>query len=458
MLASRKPLAIALVFVVLFAMLAPAAMAAPQWAHGVEITSPTTAAPVYVDPTIGTTPPSTDVNGDKWFRVNYTIAVVGDQVDDVLVQTRLLSKVGAPNNAVVTQNAVIQNATLHEGANPRTSDWIAVPPTAAGWYDLVVCVMDADWGRDLFCSTVQVNAVLVDSVYPWVNLDKPAEGAVVSGKDYLLVGQATDSWGINPATPVFQYCAITNWNQPAWPWKCGPQDNSWITVAAGVPTAGVPNQYQATWDSTRVPDDHGVVRFCAADYAGHKICDWNQVFVVNRFTVNLRPGWNLVSTPLMLYDDDMDAVMFHLKANVAGVWTAYNMNAHEPDVYMWKKWVPGDDMKFKAGQGYWINMKAADTLTFVGSFKTTGPSAPPEYPVFEGWNLIGYTHWGQPTSHWIGDKLVSDYLGLPLTPSVEALWRYDAMSETYVPMYFMDYMVKGFGYWLGLAQGGTINP
>jgi prepilin signal peptidase PulO-like enzyme (type II secretory pathway) len=134
------------------------------------------------------------------------------------------------------------------------------------------------------------------------------------------------------------------------------------------------------------------------------------------------------------------------------------MNAGEPDVYQWWKWVPGDDMKFKHGQGYWINMKAAATLTFVGSFKTTGPAAPPEYPVFEGWNLIGYTHWGQPTSHWIGDKRVVDYLGVPLTPSVEALWRYDAVSETYVPMYFMDYMVKGFGYWLGLAQGGTINP
>jgi hypothetical protein len=135
------------------------------------------------------------------------------------------------------------------------------------------------------------------------------------------------------------------------------------------------------------------------------------------------------------------------------------MNAGWPNAYQWTKWVPGDDMKFMDGQGYWINMKTAATLTFVGSFKSLAAAgAPPEYPVFEGWNLIGYTHWGQPTSHWIGDKRVVDYLGVPLTPSVEALWRYDAWSETYVPMYFMDYMVKGFGYWLGLAQGGTINP
>ena len=36
------------------------------------------------------------------------------------------------------------------------------------------------------------------------------------------------------------------------------------------------------------------------------------IFVVNRFTVNLRPGWNLVSTPLMLTNPDMDAVLSHL--------------------------------------------------------------------------------------------------------------------------------------------------
>ena len=87
-----------------------------------------------------------------------------------------------------------------------------------------------------------------------------------------------------------------------------------------------------------------------------------------------------------------------------------------------------------------------------------GPVTPPEYQVYEGWNLIGYTHWGQPTSHWIGDKLVADYLGMPLAPSVEALWRYDAWSETYVPMYLMDSMVKGAGYWLATGDGGSINP
>lgn len=455
MLASRKPLAIALVFVVLFAMLAPAATAAPEWTHGVKITAPTTAAPAYVNPG----------GSNNTFKVKYDLTIVGTQVDDIQVRFRALD----PNNAVAvwTFQYIIASNSLLTGVNAMTSPTLT-PSGPNGWYNLEVCARDADiptpgaW----FCDVVS-HALLLDPDAPGAKLVKPASGAVISGKDYLMVGKAWDPiWAENDPLMQyggvketwFEYCAITNW-QPTTE-ACGLTDQSWIKLGNGTPTAGVPLQYQFIWDSTAVPDDHGAVRFCAKDFVGLQTCDASPVFVVNRFTVSLRPGWNLISTPLMLYDDDMDAVLLHLvaKGTVKDVYTAQNMNAGEPDVYVWKKWVPGDTMKFEDGQGYWINMKAADQLTFVGSFKTTGPAAPPEYPVFEGWNLIGYTHWGQPTSHWIGDKKVADYLGMPLSPSVEALWRYDAWTETYVPMYLMDLMVKGAGYWLGIAQGGTINP
>ena len=82
-------------------------------------------------------------------------------------------------------------------------------------------------------------------------------------------------------------------------------------------------------------------------------CDVAAIFVVNRYTVNLRPGWNLVSTPLMLTDPDMDAVLSHLVIHdtVKSVFTVKNENAGEPDVYTWSQWIPGDAMTFDAGQG-----------------------------------------------------------------------------------------------------------
>jgi hypothetical protein len=454
MLASRKPLAIALVLVVLFALLAPAATAAPEWTHGVDITAPTQATPAYIKPPAG-------------FNAKFDLTIVGTQVDDVEVRFRL---VDPTNHFSVWQSLIIiANNALVTGVNKITSP-LLTPVGADGWYDFEICARDLNnlgaptsaW----FCDLERL-AVLIDHEAPGARLVKPASGAVVSGKDYLMVGKAWDP-AFAEDDPLmqygaikqawFEYCAITNFQTQNE--FCGSTDQSWVKLGDGTPTAGVPYQYQFIWDSTAVPDDHGAVRFCAVDLVGLKACDVSPVFVVNRFTVSLRPGWNLISTPLMLYDDDMDAVLLHLiaKGTVKDVYTAQNMNAGEPDVYVWKKWVPGDTMKFEDGQGYWINMKAADQLTFVGSFKTTGPAAPPEYPVFEGWNLIGYTHWGQPTSHWIGDKKVAEYLGMPLAPSVEALWRYDAWTETYIPMYLMDLMVKGAGYWLGIAQGGTINP
>jgi hypothetical protein len=210
-----------------------------------------------------------------------------------------------------------------------------------------------------------------------------------------------------------------------------------------------------------VPDDHGVVRFCAKDKVGLVTCDAHRVFVVNRFTVRLQVGWNQISTPLILYSPDIDEVLVHVVPHgaVTKVWTMNNANT-EPNTYNWTMWTAADSETFKAGKGYWVYAKQPAALTFIGSFTSINPdpAAPPEYQVFEGWNLIGYTHWGQATAHWIGDKTVLDYIGMSLSPSVEALWRWDAWGGQYVPTGLMDYMVKGAGYWLALAQGGTLNP
>ena len=121
------------------------------------------------------------------------------------------------------------------------------------------------------------------------------------------------------------------------------------------------DQYELLWDTTQVPDDHGFIRFCAKDLVDRVACGQRRsnvtpVFVVNRFTVPLRVGWNLISTPLMLYETDMDAVLNHVVPHgaVKRVFTARNTNAGEPDVYDWTQWIPGDTMRFEHGKGYWV--------------------------------------------------------------------------------------------------------
>lgn len=310
-----------------------------------------------------------------------------------------------------------------------------------------------DPGFDLWCAK-QPQAVLVDDMKPAVSLVSPALDPAhkwcdnivwVTGKE-LLVGKATDAWGVSK----------TWFSYKAWP------NNDYIKLGDGVATPGVANQYEFLWDSTAVPDSAGVIQFCAEDKAGNKSCVEQGIQVENRYTVDLKVGWNLISSPLLPYDADIEDVLLHLIQH-GSVKQVIAMDRVGPG-YAWPRWTaalgdPDDLTEIVDGKGYWIEMAAPDQLTIVGTWSTVGGMAPPQYGVVDGWNLIGYTHWGEPTSAaCYGDKLVLDYLGLPLSPSVEALWRYNAANNTYIPVDWLDTMTKGAGYWLATAAPGTINP
>ena len=479
MFASRKPLAIALAIVMLFAMLVPVAMAAPQWVHGVTITAPTTAAPKFVNPEPWQV--WEKVNGVwKWVEhlpapvaVKYTVPVVGIQVDNVHVVISLLQKYKPdPSNVVVQDDFTILARDFVPGDNLLTAQFAINDNTAAGgeledgWYDLRVCVRDIDPARDLFCDT-QVNAVYAQDSYPRVDLEKPGaedwEGATfVMGQAYLMVGTAIDASGITRVE--FQYCDASNW-----PFCWNKTSPSYIKIADGVPTAGVPNQWQATFDSSMVPDDFGYIRMCVWNKVGLSNCEWgpdpdeatwpdaHKVFVNNRAVIHLEPQWNLISTPLLPYDASIAKVLMHLidHKTVLSVW-AFDPTATPK----WQSWVPGGPSAlttFQAGRGYWIEMAAEDDLTVVGAWKSVGNIAPPEYSVKNAWNLIGYTHWGWPTI--FGPKKANDYLG-SVAPTVQQMYRYDAEHETFIAVYDSHpaYMTLGAGYWLAVSADGMIRP
>jgi len=334
MSSSRKPLAIALTLIIMLAMLVPAAMAAPEWTHGVTITAPTTAAPAYVNPEVvdrTKTPPVVPPT-----LVKYDIAIVGTQVDDVTVKIQLKQHYMPDWGNVVRQSVfTIPAAALSAPSTSFTTKfWISdfamgdgtlVPggpmwEIQDGWYDLKICVQDQDPGTDLFCDT-QPNAVLVQDSGPSVDLEKPGveewQGATfVTGKAYLLVGTAKDDWGIK--TVEFQYC---DWSNN--PTHCNMSDPGWIKIADGTPTPNIANQWEARWDSTLVPNDFGAIRMCVTNLVGLSNCgtgpdhfigrpDAHLVFVTNRFVIDLEPGWNLVSLPAMPYDSAITSVLSHL--------------------------------------------------------------------------------------------------------------------------------------------------
>jgi hypothetical protein len=460
MLALRKSLAIVLTLVVMLTMLVPTSMAAPQWAHGVTIGSPTGAKPAYVNPEGST----------NSFDIKYNIAIVGTQVDNVNVWFKLLTHyIPDPGNVVLHYEKMIPVAEFVNGSKDFTYKFVvndALAPggeVVDGWYDLKVCVQDIDPSRDMFCDT-QVNAVLVQDSGPRVDLEKPGveeyQGATfVTGKAYLMVGQAWDDWGI--AKVEFQYC---DWSNN--PTHCSLKDPGWVKIANGTPTPNVPNQWDATWDTTAVPDDAGAIRMCVWNKVGLSNCDTgpddfvgrpdaHKVWVTNRFVIDLEPGWNLISLPALPYNPAITDVLFHLIAHK----TVQQVVSFAPGEKLWTPDYVGGPQEFNKmtdGKGYWIYMSAEDKLDPVGTYLAFPPMTPPEYPVNTGWNLVGYTQFGRPW--WLPATKAADYLSASVAMFTQSMWRYDANLEIFLQQPLNQPMVRGSGFWLAMSQPGTIRP
>jgi len=158
--------------------------------------------------------------------------------------------------------------------------------------------------------------------------------------------------------------------------------------------------------------------------------------------IDLVTGWNLVSLPLIPDDgDDLDTFFAGIASNMDSIW-AYDGG--------WTSWAPGwggDLTEVTAQYGYWINMTAADTLSFTGVELESGTSVPPAYPVSVGWNLVGF----KSTS----PMAAGDYLN-----AMAGKWvrMYGYANGMYTAVQSDDMMVSGKGYWLAAIAAGTIYP
>lgn len=105
--------------------------------------------------------------------------------------------------------------------------------------------------------------------------------------------------------------------------------------------------------------------------------------VLEQIDIDLRQGWNLFSICLQVEDNSVSAVLETVEEPYESIWTSGS----------WKQYFP-DDPNFPGGldviihgKGYWIDMKADDTLTITGVRLDNT-----EIWLEEGWNLVGYNH------------------------------------------------------------------
>jgi uncharacterized repeat protein (TIGR01451 family) len=163
---------------------------------------------------------------------------------------------------------------------------------------------------------------------------------------------------------------------------------------------------------------------------------------IETYTLNLKPGWNLISVPIRPYNTTLSDVL----APIAGKYTdvaAWNGQwAYRS--YAYGSWF-GDLATIEPKKGYWIYMTEAANLTIHGgainSFNIT---------LYGGWNLIG---WPSTQSVPLSD-LTINYVDFATWEDGRWVYRSYAYGDWFGEL---DTIEPGKGYWVNTAENSAIS-
>ncbi|MFC1969502.1 DUF11 domain-containing protein [Chloroflexota bacterium] len=164
----------------------------------------------------------------------------------------------------------------------------------------------------------------------------------------------------------------------------------------------------------------------------------------------LDEGINLISLPLIPENGDPAAMLLGLDFAQVSMYMADGDLSSDDWLYYLPPPAPSDALFFADGYGYLIDMEKAGELCFDGyELVAPPPALSPSYDVELGWNLVGFKS--------TTPKLPSEYLA--------------GIAGKYVIIYgFADgaYFIAGspgheylqpcHGYWIAVAEEGTIYP
>ncbi|MBD3247611.1 PKD domain-containing protein [Candidatus Pacearchaeota archaeon] len=160
--------------------------------------------------------------------------------------------------------------------------------------------------------------------------------------------------------------------------------------------------------------------------------------------IDLVPGWNLVSIPVVPKDSSIENVFLNDLENslVDGpeyaVWSyQYDSSTSSNRWFKSRKNGDGDLDTVEPGKAYWLNLSNADTLKGYGD-KLIAASTPPETVVIPGWNLIG--HYG--LLNILGENALQDSLSGCYSTILDS--NGNTLNKS------GDNFNPGKGYWVGI--------
>lgn len=164
-------------------------------------------------------------------------------------------------------------------------------------------------------------------------------------------------------------------------------------------------------------------------------------FDYQSFTYNLSKGWNMISVPLFLQNDSVEAFFpKDVKANITDMWY-YNNGS-----WVYYSGTRGYSPKYAhltnvtPGQGYWVKLSTNTTFTIIGLNKVRGLSA-----ASSGWTMFGMKGMDSlnATAVYSANKDMWYYSN--------GQWYYYSATRGYSPKYaHLDRIDPGKGYWVHL--------
>jgi hypothetical protein len=154
---------------------------------------------------------------------------------------------------------------------------------------------------------------------------------------------------------------------------------------------------------------------------------------VTSVDITLNSGWNLISLPLIPDPGNGTVSVLFSGKPVDAIW-AYSGG-------VWSSPTTLVD-----GQGYWVHMTAASSISYHGKVNPLPPTTPPTYAVAAGWNLMGFKSTCARTA--------GDYLGSSV-PWVR-IWGY--ANNAWIQVHSDTMLQPGLGYWIAATGAGTIYP
>ncbi|UCG69688.1 MAG: right-handed parallel beta-helix repeat-containing protein [Thermoplasmata archaeon] len=160
---------------------------------------------------------------------------------------------------------------------------------------------------------------------------------------------------------------------------------------------------------------------------------------LENYTV-LKPGWNLISIPLIQENQNMTKVL----EMIGGYYDAVQLYDVSDPINPWKHFKVGkpfgnDLFQINETMGFWIHITQPGDTIFI--YNGTEPSINQTILLNPGWNLVGYPSFSNKNRTLALNNIT-------FGNEVDSIWTYDAGNQIWVEVNEGDFFEKGRGYWI----------